>query len=118
MGTVDFDDDDIRRFVVRRYAYDPERRERRHCVVAVVDNRREFERLFDVLDDELQRRREAGEEVDPREHLSGIVMEPGYLQRQRNAHFLKRALKHGVWSPAFAELDLPSSVGLFRTAKD
>ena len=114
MGSVDLDDDGIRRFVVRRYAYDPERHERRHVVVAVVDNRREFERLFDVLSDELERRRVAGEDVDPREHVSGIVMEPGHLQRQRNAHVLKRAVKHGVWSPALAELDLPSSVALFR----
>ena len=42
---MDLDDDSKRRFVVRRYAVDPLRRERRQVVGAVVDNRREYERL-------------------------------------------------------------------------
>jgi hypothetical protein len=84
MGEVAYEDDDRRRFVLRRYAFDPLRHERRHIVVAVVDDRREFETLFDRLNDELQRRRASSEAVDPREHISGHVMEPGHLLRSAN----------------------------------
>jgi hypothetical protein len=38
---IDADNDDLLRYVVRRYAYDPQRRERRHQIVAAFDNERE-----------------------------------------------------------------------------
>jgi len=97
MGTVDLHDDDRRRFVVPHYAYDPVRRERRHQVVAVVDSSREFERLLERGAADLKRRREVGEDVDPREHYSGTVLEPGHLRRQARARLLRRAVEHGAW---------------------
>ena len=42
MATVDPNDDNIKRYVVRRYVYDPERRDRRHQVVSAFDNEQEF----------------------------------------------------------------------------
>ena len=54
--TLDFDDDARRRFIVRRYAYDPVRRERRPIVVAVVDSNSEFKKLIWRLTAELQAR--------------------------------------------------------------
>ncbi len=42
MATVDPNDDNIKLYVVRLYAYDPEHRERRHQVVAAFDNEQEF----------------------------------------------------------------------------
>jgi hypothetical protein len=114
MGEVPYEDDDRWRFVLRRYAFDPLRHERRHSVVAVEDNRREFEKLFDRLGEELQRRRAAGEDVDPREHISGIVMEPGHLARSANGHLVRRAVEHGVLPARLQSLELPSNMAVFR----
>jgi hypothetical protein len=43
MAQVDPADDSIKRFIVRHYRYDPERRERRHVVVAAFDNEPEYQ---------------------------------------------------------------------------
>ena len=116
VGAVDYDDDDVKRFVVRRYAFDPVRRERRHVVVAVVDNRREFERLMKQLCRELQTRRGSGEEVDPREHFSGQVMQPGHLTRAANGHLVRRAVEHGFMPEQLLSLELPSNIAVLRAA--
>ena len=115
VGAVDYDDDSRRRYVVRRYVFDPSRSERRHIVVAVVDSKREYEKLLDRLNDELQLRRGAGEEVDPREHVSGHVMEPGHLARAANGHLVRRAFEHGVWSERLQSLELPSNIAVFHS---
>lgn len=81
MAEVAHSNDEVERFVVRRYAYDPARRERRHTVVAAFDNSLEFEAAIDAAASDLRRRRESGEEVDPREHISGVVWEPGYHRK-------------------------------------
>jgi len=94
---VDPGDDVVTRFVVRRYAYDPARDERRHQVVAAFDNEREFMGLMRLLQDELDRRRAAGDPVDPREHLTGIILEPGYHRRQRER---RRSLRAATTRPA------------------
>lgn len=83
VATVDPDNDDIRRYVVRRYAYDPTRHERRHQVIAAFDNKREFLRSIKSLTADLQRRRSAGESVDPREHFTGVTFEAGDRRRQQ-----------------------------------
>ena len=114
VGAVDYEDDDSRRLVLRRYAYDPTRRERRHIVVAVVDNHREFNKLFTRLSAELEQRRKDGKGVDPREHISGHVMEPGHLARSANGHLVRRAVEHGVWPDRLEALELPSNIALFR----
>jgi hypothetical protein len=113
---VDPDNDEIERFVVRRYAYDADRHERRHRVVAAFDNEREFEALLDALAKDLRMRREAGQAVDPREHVSGVVLEPGHQRRQRDGRLLARAIRRGVpISDQFlAGLDLPANVGILR----
>lgn len=113
VGTVDFEDDTVRRFVVRHYAYDPDRRERRHRIIAVFGGKREFERVLDQLSEDLERRRAAGEDVDPREHYSGIVMEPGHLRRAANGHLVRRAVAHGVWPHDLERLELPSNMAVF-----
>ena len=113
VGEAAYDDDDRRRYVVRRYAFDPVRHERRHLVVAVVDNRREFERLIDRLSKELEKSRASGEEVDPREHISGHVMEAGHLARSANGHLLRRAVEHGVLPVRLEGLELPGNIALF-----
>jgi hypothetical protein len=44
--------------------------------------------------DEIKARREGGEPVDPGEHASGVVHEPGYLRRAANGHLVRRAIRH------------------------
>src|SRR5215469_18582738 len=99
MPRVDPEDDSIERFIVHHYRYDPQRRERRHVVVAAFDNEHEYRACLDSVHDEINARRGRGEQVDPTEHASGIVHEPGYLRRAANGHLLTRAMRHGATGP-------------------
>ncbi|HEY6468444.1 MAG TPA: hypothetical protein VI434_01625 [Candidatus Dormibacteraeota bacterium] len=119
MAAVDPDDDSIKRYVVRRYAYDPSRHERRHQVVAAFDNHTEYMKLITTLADDLKRRRTAGEAIDRLEHVTGMTLEPGYRRRQADAHLLASAIRHGVSLPdtVLERLDLPSNIGVLRSRK-
>jgi hypothetical protein len=112
VAEVDPKDDTIRRFVVSHYRYDPSRRERRHVVVAAFDNEREFLARFEQIRAEIEQRRQRGEEVDAREHASGVVYEPGYLRRAANGHLLMRAIKRGVSASRLEELELPTNMAM------
>ncbi|HEY3087101.1 MAG TPA: hypothetical protein VII16_08460 [Actinomycetes bacterium] len=117
MSQVDPDDDNIRRLIVRHYRYDPDRHERRHLLVAAFDNEREFDACLEAMEAELSRRRERGDAVDPREHVSGVVHEPGHRRRQQNARILVRASRHGVVPANWHTLDLPSNVAILSAGR-
>jgi hypothetical protein len=117
VARVDPDDDSIERFIVRHYRYDPQRRERRHVVVAAFDNEREYRACMDGVQAEIRGRREAGEPVEPGEHTSGVVHEPGYLRRAANGHLVTRAIRHGVAGRWIEELELPSSMSVVRAER-
>lgn len=107
----------MRRFVVRHYRYDAERRERRHVVVAAFDNEPEFLACMEAVRDELERRRHDGERVHPSEHASGTLLEPGHRRRAANGRLVMRALRHGVaGGPWLDELEMPSNVSVERAA--
>ena len=53
MPSVDPDDDSTRRWVLRHYKYDPDRRERRHVTVGAFDTKREFEAAYHRAQNEL-----------------------------------------------------------------
>jgi hypothetical protein len=114
MGQVDPEDDSIMRFIVRHYRYDPQRRERRHVIVAAFDNEHEMRACMEKVGAEIRRRREAGEEVDQSEHASGAIHEPGYLRRAANGHLVSRAIGHGVFPRSLQEVDLPSNMSVTR----
>lgn len=122
VAQVNPDDDEIERFVVRRYVYDPARRERRHIVVAAFDNRQEFENSIDAMAADLRRRREAGEDIGPREHISGTVLEPGHHRKQEGGRIIKRAIERGAsldvetWDRLAN--DLPSGMAVMRFDPD
>jgi len=118
VAEVDPKDDTIRRFVVWHYRYDPVRRERRHVVVAAFDNEREFLAFIERIRAEIEERRQRGENVDPREHASGVVYEPGHLRRAANGHLLSRAFKHGVAGLRFEELELPTNMAVLHRPPD
>ena len=117
MAQVDPGDDGLRRFIVRHFRYDPQRRERRHVVVAAFDNEPEFRAGLDSVRDEIKGRRDRGEPVDPGEHASGVVHEPGYLRRAANGHLLSRAIRHGATGLWIAELELPSTMSVVRAER-
>jgi hypothetical protein len=48
--------------------------------------------LLDQSREQLQQRRDAGEDVDAREHYSGVHLEAGYRQRQQNGRLIWRAI--------------------------
>jgi hypothetical protein len=117
VARVDPGDDLIERFIVRHYRYDLQRRERRHVVVAAFDNEPEFHGCMASVHAEITRRRDAGEPVDPCEHVSGVVHEPGYLRRAANGHLVTRAIRHGATGSWIEELELPSNMGVVRAGR-
>jgi hypothetical protein len=106
---VDPADDSIQRYVVRHYAHDPERHERRHQVVAAFDNEGEFLRLVQWFNADLDRRRGTGDAVDLSEHYSGVMLEPGYRRRQQDGRVLKRLVrrKAAISDDLIKRLELP-----------
>ena len=110
MAQVDPDDDSIKRFIVHHYRYDPQRRQRRNVVVAAFDSEVESHACMREVGAEIERRREAGEEVDPREHASGSIHEPGSRRRAANGHLIARALSHGVSPRSLQGLEWPSNM--------
>ncbi len=116
MALVDPEDDEIERWVVRVYAYDPARHERRHQVIAAFDNEAEFLALVEDRGARLKQHRLAGEQIDPRERLSGVHLEPGYRRRQQNERLIRRAIERGVSGVSVVSLvedsELPPEAGI------
>lgn len=112
------EDDGIRRFVVHHHRYDPERHQRRLVLVAAFDTRREYKTCLRATEADIERRRSAGEPVDPDEHATGSVYEPGHLRRTANGHVVRRMMEHGVDpGPWFEEHDLPRNVARYSTRR-
>jgi hypothetical protein len=111
---VDPENDSIRRFVVRHYRYDPDRHERRHVIVSAFDNKREYKACMEETAAEIRARRERGDPVEPTEHVTGEVQEPGYRRKQQNARLVERAMRHGVMPAELASLEMPSNVAFLR----
>lgn len=117
MARVDSEDDSLRRYIVRHYRYDPERHVRRHVVVAAFDSEREYKACFRAASEELERRKAGGEDVDPAEHVSGTVHEPGDRQRAANGRLIMRALSRGVQpGPWMDDLEMPSNIAFFSSS--
>jgi hypothetical protein len=116
VALVDPDDDTVARYVVAHYRYDPDRRERRHVVVAAFDNPDEFHTDIHVRAEQLRALRKSGKDVDPLEHITGRTYAAGYRRQQRDAHLLKRAIEHGV-APVLDDLDLPPNVSAARALR-
>ncbi|GAA1903395.1 hypothetical protein [Lapillicoccus jejuensis] len=115
MAEVDPEDDSIERFVVYHYRYDPQRSERRNVVVAAYDDAGEFEARVDHENARLRGRAARGERIDPREHISGTVLPPGYARLAARARLVRRANVRGV-APGrrLDRLELPDSVAVLR----
>jgi hypothetical protein len=60
--------------------------------VAAFDNEGQFLALLGQSREQLQQRRGTGEDIDIREHYSGVHLEPGYRHRQQNRRLIWRAI--------------------------
>jgi hypothetical protein len=82
MAEVDPLDDAIDRYVISRHKYDPESNHFRWFYEIAYDTKREFERKFDELGEELEVRQLSGE-AHFKEQISGIRLEVGYFQNSQ-----------------------------------
>ena len=89
---VDPQDDSTIRWVVRWYRFDPERNERRHVPVAAYTEEAEFNQALRELSKDLERRKSLGLSEDV-EHVSGVLLERGYLERVRQNRLQGRLMR-------------------------
>ena len=80
MASVDPFDEDLDRWVVQRYRFDPERNERRHVPEIAFDSSKEMEEYVQRASIELYVLQQNGR-PDNREHYSGVHWEPGHRER-------------------------------------
>ena len=115
MATVDPNDDNIKRYVVRSYVYDPERRERRHQVVAAFDNEQEFIALINAQKEEIESRRSVGVGVSPLDYYSGVALEPGYRRHMARQRLVYKAIARSVNLPeaTLERVDWHPDIGFF-----
>jgi hypothetical protein len=115
MAFVDPDDDDIERWVVWHFRYDPAHGQRRNVVVAAFDNIDEFHAEITERAAQLAVRKDSDDAVDRRERIGGHYYERGYRRRWRNARNLRRG---ALPAELVDDLDLPSSVAVARAHRD
>jgi hypothetical protein len=82
MAEVDPFNDEIVRYVIKRHKYDPETNHFRWFYEIAYDNKREYERKFHELSDELKARQLRGE-AHFKESVSLRVLEVGYFQNSQ-----------------------------------
>ena len=92
MARVDSTDDEIRRFVVHLHAFDLERHERRPIEIAAFDNEAEATRCFGETHLSVLSQR-AGEEADPRDHVTMVIKEPGVDEHNRQRRIRERLMR-------------------------
>jgi hypothetical protein len=82
MAEVDPFNDEIVRYVIKRHKYDPETKHFRWFYEIAYDNKREYERKFDELGDELEARKLSAQ-AHFKEEVSGQRLEVGYFQNSQ-----------------------------------
>ena len=100
MAEVDPDDDAVSRYIVRHYAYDPSRHERRRQTIVAFDDRMQFEAHIDNTNARLRALQAADRDVDPFEYCSGVVKPAGEDHHQRLRRIAQAAIEHGAQPPA------------------
>lgn len=97
MATVPIDDDGVHRYVIRHRACSLAGGELRHRVGAVLDNQREWVETVQRLKEELDDRRNHGEDAEPSEDFTGLILEPGDLTREPTSPRALQVLRRGDW---------------------
>ena len=79
---------------LRWYRFDPDRNERRHVPVAAHTQEWEFNQAWRELSKDLEQRNSLGLSEDI-EHVSGVLLERGYLERVRQNRLQGRLMRQG-----------------------
>jgi hypothetical protein len=106
VAEVDPDDDSVDRYIVRHYAYDPARHERRHQTIVAFDDQMEFEAYIHDANARLRALQAVDRDVDPLEYYSGVVKHTGEDHRQRLRRVAQAAIEHGTQPPAQVVFEL------------
>lgn len=115
---IDPSDDSQWRWVVFHYRFDPTRRERRNTVVAAYDNEAEYSAAIDELSERVRTEIASGSR-DAKEHVSGVIWNPGYHAEQARGRVVRSAVDHGVDPrPLLRDGPLPSNVSVFGVDDD
>lgn len=114
MPEVDPHDDAAQRWVLHHYRYDPERRERRHMVMAAYDNQREYDAAFKRLSRLVEAEVSRGVR-DRAEHVTGRVWHPGFHAEQVRGRQVLEAIRRGADPARLLEgASLPASMAVYR----
>jgi hypothetical protein len=100
VAKVDPDDDSVGRYIVRRYAYDAARHERRHQTIVAFDDRMEFEAYIHDANARRRALQAADRDVDSLEYYSGVFKHAGEDRHQRLRRIAQAAIAHGAQPPA------------------
>jgi hypothetical protein len=100
VAEVDPQDDSIGRYIVRHYAYDPARHERRHQTIVAFDDQMQFEAYIHDANARLRALQAVDRDVDPLEYYSAVVKSAGEDHRQRLRRVAQAAIQHGAQPPA------------------
>jgi hypothetical protein len=100
VAEVDPEDDTVGRYIVRHYACDPARHERRHQTIVAFDDRMEFEAYIHDANARLRAPRAADRHVDSLEYYSGVFKRAGEDHHQRLRRIAQAAIEHGAQPPA------------------
>jgi hypothetical protein len=100
VAEVDPEDDAVSRFIVRHYAYDPARHERRHQTIVAFDDEMQFEAHIDNANARLRALQAGDGDVDPLEYYSGVFKPAGEDHHQRLRRIAQTAIEHGAQPPA------------------
>ena len=87
-------------------------------IVVAYDTEREFERELDRLSTQIEAEIAAGTRSN-REHVSGVLLEAGYLAAQARGHDVRRAIEHGVDpEPLLRGGPLPSNMAILTAHEE
>jgi hypothetical protein len=100
VAEVDPEDDSVGRYIVRHYAYEPARHERRHQTTVAFDDRMEFEAYIQGANARLRALQAVDRNVDPLEYYSGVFKPAGEDHHQRLRRIAQAAIEHGARPPA------------------
>jgi hypothetical protein len=96
VAEIDPEDDAVSRYIVRHYAYDQARHERRHQTIVAFDDRMQFEAHIDNANARLRALQAVDGDVDPLEYYSGVFKPASEDHRQRLRRITQAAIEHGA----------------------
>jgi hypothetical protein len=95
MASVDATDDTINRWIVKWYAFDPDRRQRCHRIVSAYDNEAEFRAALTAAHERLEDLKRQGR-AEQRERITGSHLPAGYGKRMASERIVRKRAQRRV----------------------